>query len=470
MATVRVFNHHVHSSFYWLALVDSALFVLSLYAGTYLYCSVQLDPGSFHAYLPEIPGRAVMFALVTVVCLFAMGLYEPRMREGRSGVLIRTFGGFSLASLVTVGTFYLLPAFELWRGILLYALLLAFIANLVSRLTFSNVTDLDQFKNRVLVYGSGSAASTITSSMRRKSDRQGFTIVGFVRVDNEEPMVTGERIINLRQPLAEYARQTEIDQIVVALDNQRDQAPTDEFFKCRLQGVKVMNLVNFFEREAGKILVDFATPGWMTLTEDLRSNISSSWTKRCFDICASLGLLLATWPLMLVTTLAIWLEDGFKAPIFFSQERVGLGGKAFKVHKFRSMRVDAEGDGKARWATMNDSRITRVGSFIRRTRIDELPQIFNVLKGEMAFIGPRPERPEFVKQLAERIPYFDSRHAVKPGITGWAQLCYPYGASEEDARQKLQFDLYYVKNQSLFLDFMIALSTVEVVVFGKGAR
>jgi len=306
--------------------------------------------------------------------------------------------------------------------------------------------------------------------MRRKSDRQGFTIVGFVRVDNEEPMGTGERIINLRQPLAEYARQTEIDQIVVALDNQRDQEPTEEFFTCRLQGIKVMNLVNFFEREAGKILVDFATPGWMTLTEDLRSNISNSWTKRCFDICASLGLLFATWPLMLVTSLAIWLEDGFSAPIFFSQERVGLGGKAFKVMKFRSMRVDAEGDGKARWASRNDSRITRVGSFIRRTRIDELPQIFNVLKGEMAFIGPRPERPEFVKQLAEQIPYFDSRHAVKPGITGWAQLCYPYGASEEDARQKLQFDLYYVKNQSLFLDFMIALSTVEVVVFGKGAR
>jgi len=173
---------------------------------------------------------------------------------------------------------------------------------------------------------------------------------------------------------------------------------------------------------------------------------------------------------MLVTAVCIWLEDGFKAPIFFGQERVGLGGKAFRVLKFRSMRVDAEGDGKARWALLNDHRITRVGSFIRRTRIDELPQVFNVLSGEMSFIGPRPERPAFVKQLAETIPYYNSRHVVKPGITGWAQLCYPYGASEEDARQKLQFDLYYVKNQSLFLDFMIALSTVEVVIFGKGAR
>ncbi len=470
MATVRVFNHHVHTSFYWLALIDTALFVLSFYGGTYIYCLLQLESVNFQSLVQEVPGRAMMFALATVVSLFAMGLYEPRMREGKSGVLLRTLGGFALASLVMTGIYLLQPDFILWRGILLYAVLLSFSANLISRLAFSNVTDLDQFKNRVLVYGSGSAASTITSSMRRKSDRQGFTIVGFVRVDNEEPKITGERIIALRQPLAEYAKQTEIDQIVVALDNKRDQAPTDEFFKCRLQGIKVLNLVNFFEREAGKILVDFATPGWMTLTEDLRGNISSNLTKRCFDICASLTLLLATWPLMLATALAIWFEDGFKAPIFFSQERVGLGGKAFSVLKFRSMGVDAEGDGKARWATMNDNRITRVGSFIRRTRIDELPQIFNVLSGEMSFIGPRPERPEFVKQLADQIPYFNYRHAVKPGITGWAQLCYPYGASEEDARQKLQFDLYYVKNQSLFLDFMITLSTVEIVIFGKGAR
>jgi lipopolysaccharide/colanic/teichoic acid biosynthesis glycosyltransferase len=447
MATVSVFNHHVHRSFYWLALVDTSLFVMALYAGTYIYNFAELAPGASQGYMQELPSRALISGLITTVCLFAMGLYEPRMREGRSGVLVRTLGGFALASAVTVVIFFLLPDFQVWRGVLLYTVLLSFSANLISRLTFSNVTDMDQFKSRLLVYGSGSAASTITSAMRRKTDRQGFTIVGFVRVDGEEPKVTGERIINLRQPLAEYARQTEIDQIVVALDNRRDQTPTDELFKCRLQGVKVLNLVNFFEREAGKILVDFATPGWMTLTEDLRSSTSTSFTKRGFDICASLLLLMATWPLMLITALAIWFEDGLKKPIFFSQERVGLGGKAFRVLKFRSMSVDAEGDGKARWAT-----------------------IFNVLSGEMAFIGPRPERPEFVKQLTERIPYYNSRHAVKPGITGWAQLCYPYGASEDDARQKLQFDLYYVKNQSLFLDFMITLSTVEVVLFGKGAR
>tara|TARA_B110000503_G_scaffold11168_1_gene15159 strand:+ start:238 stop:1650 length:1413 start_codon:yes stop_codon:yes gene_type:complete len=470
MATVRVFNHHVHTLFYLLALVDAVMFVLALYAGTYIYSQLALPTGSFHTLIQEIPNHALVYAVITVICLFAMGLYEQRMREGTSGVLVRTLGGFAVASLLTVGIYTLLPDVQQWRSILLYTVLLSFSANLISRIIFINLTNLEQFKSRVLVYGSGSAATTITSAMRRKADRRGFTIVGFVRVDDEDPKVTGERIINLRQPLAEYAKQTEIDQIVVALDDVRNQTPSDELFKCRLQGVKVMNLVNFFEREAGKILVDFATPGWMTLTEDLRNDAPGGLTKRSFDICASFLLFMTTWPIMLAAALAIWIEDGFKAPIFFSQQRVGLNGKAFQVHKFRSMSIDAEGDGKARWATLNDTRVTRVGAFIRRTRIDELPQIFNVLSGEMAFIGPRPERPEFVKQLAEKIPYYNSRHAVKPGITGWAQLCYPYGGSEEDARQKLQFDLYYVKNQSMFLDLMVTLSTVEVVLFGKGAR
>ncbi|GAB5450575.1 MAG: TIGR03013 family PEP-CTERM/XrtA system glycosyltransferase [Halioglobus sp.] len=470
MATVRVFNHHVHTSFSWLALADAALFGAAFFAGTYLHCLVQGQTSAFEQLMPQIPIRAIVYALVMLACMSAMGLYEPRMREGKSGILVRSLGGFFAGSLLLGTAFFFMPAFSIWGVALMFALPISLATNLTARLAFANLADLDQFKKRVLVLGSGYAASTITSSMRRKTDRQGFTIVGFVRVNGEEPRITGERIINLRQPLAEYARQTEIDQIVVALDNKRDHTPSDELFKCRLKGIKVLNLVNFFEREAGKILVDFASPGWMTLTEDMRSGSAKSLSKRMFDVLASFILLMGTWPIMLATIVAIWLEDGFKAPVFFSQERVGLNGKAFRVIKFRSMSVDAEGDGKARWATKNDSRVTRVGAFIRRTRIDELPQIFNVLSGDMAFIGPRPERPEFVKQLAERIPFYNSRHCVKPGITGWAQLCYPYGASEEDARQKLQFDLYYVKNHSLFLDFMITLSTVEVVLFGKGAR
>ncbi|MEH6637385.1 MAG: TIGR03013 family XrtA/PEP-CTERM system glycosyltransferase, partial [Halioglobus sp.] len=295
-------------------------------------------------------------------------------------------------------------------------------------------------------------------------------IVGFVRIGDEEPRTEGARVINIQQPLDEYVKQTEIDQIVVALDDKRALLPADELFRCRLKGVKVFDLVSFFEREAGKILVDFVTPSWMTFSDGFQCSKSSKLFKRCSDMFASFLLLVFLWPIMLLTTLAIWLESGFKAPVFFHQERVGLYGKTFKVLKFRSMSVNAESDGKARWATPNDCRVTRVGRFIRATRIDELPQIINVLSGDMSFVGPRPERPEFVTQLAASIPYYDARHCVKPGITGWAQLQYPYGASENDAKQKLQFDLYYVKNHSLFLDLTIFLNTVEVVLFGKGAR
>ena len=307
--------------------------------------------------------------------------------------------------------------------------------------------------------------------MRRRADRQGFTIVGFVRADGEEPRIDGERIINLQQPLAEYTRQTEIDQLVIALDDERQGLPTEELFQCRMNGVKVFDLVNFFEREAGKILVDFASPAWMSFTHGFSSSSSSKKGKRWFDLCVSFVLLMFAWPVMLLTATGHLAGRRFSA-LRCSSTRSGwvCTVRNSGSVKFRSMSVDAEGDGKARWATPNDSRVTRVGSFIRRTRIDELPQILNVLAGDMAFIGPRPERPEFVKDLAERIPYYNARHCVKPGITGWAQLCYPYGASENDAKQKLQFDLYYVKHHSLFLDFMIMLNTVEVVLFGKGAR
>ncbi|MCB1701933.1 MAG: TIGR03013 family PEP-CTERM/XrtA system glycosyltransferase [Pseudomonadales bacterium] len=468
MATVRVFNHHLHSSFYWLATIDAALFVLATYAGTYLY--FLAEPGSFQDFMGQIPSRAALFAVISVLCLAAMGLYEPRMREGTSGILLRTIGGFFAAAVVMAAIFYVLPELHLWRGIYFYTAATAIILNLAARSAFTAVTHREEFKKRVLVYGAGEAASTITNTMRRRSDRQGFTIVGFVRIAEEESKIKGERVINLRQPLAEYTRQTEIDQVVIALDDKRESLPMEELFKCRLKGVDVFDLVTFFEREAGKILVDFATPGWMAFTEGFKNSPASDLAKRCFDLTASFILLMFSWPIMLLTAIAIGLEDGFKAPVFFRQKRVGLNGETFNVLKFRSMSVDAEGDGKAVWATRNDARVTRVGNFIRKTRIDELPQILNVLAGDMAFIGPRPERPEFVKDLAERIPYYNARHCVKPGITGWAQLCYPYGASENDARQKLQFDLYYVKNHSLFLDFMICLTTVEVVLFGKGAR
>ena len=245
--------------------------------------------------------------------------------------------------------------------------------------------------------------------------------------------------------------------------------PVDDLVVCKLNGVEVVDILTFFEREVGQIRVDIIEPRWLIFSEGFKQSTMGDHIKRLFDLASSFILLLVASPFMLLTMIAIKIEEGVSAPIFYHQIRVGKNGAHFKVYKFRSMRTDAESKG-AVWATKIDSRVTKVGAFIRKTRIDELPQIYNALNGTMSFVGPRPERPAFVKTLADEIPYYHDRHLVKPGITGWAQLMYPYGASVKDAYQKQLYDLYYIKNRSIFLDFLILLQTVEIVLFGKGAR
>ncbi|NCF21118.1 MAG: TIGR03013 family PEP-CTERM/XrtA system glycosyltransferase, partial [Haliea sp.] len=420
--------------------------------------------------LAGFPAEAAMFAAVLMFGQYAVGLYAPRMREDVKGVLLRAISSFVIAFLVLAIIFVALLESDLNRTTYALAAAFAFGATLINRIVFNRILNRDRFKRRVLVYGVGEAASAISDTMRRRSDRRNFTIVGFVGAGDEPTRPQSERITNPQQPLAEYVRQAEIDQIVVALDAAMSDASAQALCQCRDNGIEVVELVDFFEREAGKILVDFVSPARMAFIHSLPRRGISRLLKRGFDIAAGLLLFAVTWPVMLVTAVAIWLEDGIGAQILFSQERVGLDGKTFRLLKFRSMREDAEADGISRWASRNDSRVTRVGAVIRRLRIDELPQIINVLAGQMAFIGPRPERPEFVADLSAKIPYYAARHCVKPGITGWAQLNYPYGASVEDSRQKLQFDLYYFKNHSLVLDLMICIATVEVILFGKGAR
>ncbi|MBE9538915.1 MAG: TIGR03013 family PEP-CTERM/XrtA system glycosyltransferase [Proteobacteria bacterium] len=468
VTSARAHNYHVHSAYYRLLLVDGLVFVGAFYLAAFLY--FLPEPGGLHGHLSGVPVRAIIFALASVGSLMAMGLYQPRMREGTSGILLRTTGAFTIVLITMSLIFYLFPELYLWRGIFLYTTAVAFVFSLITRSIFIRLVNLGQLKTQILVYGSGEAANAIITSMRRKADRQGFSIVGFVHTEGEEVRIPSDHLLELNLPLPEFVAKHNIAQIVVAVSDKRTQTPVNELVQCRMNGVEIIGLVNFFQQQAGKILVDFITPGWLIYSAGFKSGDKSRLRKRSFDIVTSFFLVMLTWPIMLLTVFAIWLEDGFRAPIVFRQNRVGLHGKVFQVLKFRSMTVDAEGDGKARWATSNDSRITRVGRFIRKVRIDELPQIINVLAGDMAFIGPRPERPEFVHELAEEIPFYDVRHSVKPGITGWAQLCYPYGATTEDSKQKLQFDLYYVKNHNLFLDFMILLTTVEVILFGKGAR
>jgi sugar transferase (PEP-CTERM system associated) len=237
-----------------------------------------------------------------------------------------------------------------------------------------------------------------------------------------------------------------------------------------LAGVEVTELLTFLERETGRVRIDALNPSWMIFGDGFRRDPVRLFSSRVLDVSASSGILLVTWPLMLITAMAVKLEEGWHAPVLYGQERVGLGGQTFRLLKFRSMRVDAEYDGQPRWAEKGDQRVTRVGRVIRKLRVDELPQILNVLRGHMSFVGPRPERPEFVRELAQKVPYYAQRHCVRPGITGWAQLCYQYGSSEKDALEKLQYDLYYVKNNSFLFDLSILVQTAEVVFMGKGAR
>tara|TARA_R110002110_G_scaffold76898_1_gene202279 strand:- start:20903 stop:22324 length:1422 start_codon:yes stop_codon:yes gene_type:complete len=467
LGTKRVFNHHVHIAYYWLALVDALLFVGACYLATWIY--YLQDPAQLALHLEALPLRAGIFAVITILAMTSMGLYQPRLREGTNGVLLRVGGALLLVTVAMSAIFYLLPALLLWRGVLAFTLVIAFASALTTRVVFSNTVELEQFKRKVLVLGSGQRAANIAERMRRKSDRRGFRIAGYVRSRNEQTVVTTGNVFTPEQPLPEYARDHDIEQIVVALDDP-DALPAEDLVRCRTWGIEVLNILDFFEQEASKVLVEEAPPEWFIYADGFNCGKAHDAAKRAMDLLASFLLLMGTWPFMLVTVIAIKLEDGWRAPVIFRQKRVGLDGRAFDVLKFRSMTVDAEGDGKARWATSNDTRITRVGHIIRKLRIDELPQVINVLTGEMSLVGPRPERPEFVRQLAAEIPFFDKRHCVKPGITGWAQLNYPYGASTRDALHKLEYDLYYVKNRSLFLDFLVLLQTAEVVLFGKGAR
>lgn len=468
MGTVRLFKHHIHTAYLWLSVLEGVLFFTAVFIGAYLRFQGNISVVGENIG-PVLP-RALIFSAVMLVSMGAMGLYQPHTREGLSGTWIRAAGAFAFTAVGLSLIFYWFPELLLGRGALALTAIVTLLFIALTRLLFHRLVNQDRLRRRVLVYGAGHRAQLVLNQLRRSSDRRGFTFVAFISVDGEEQVVDSSKVAKLDSLISIYARENEIDEILVAVDDRRKGLPVEDLLECKLNGADVLDVVDFFERESGRIMLEFVTAGWMVFSDGFNNGVVRSFSKRFFDLTASIVLLIATWPMMLLTIIAIWLEEGFRAPILYRQQRVGINGRVFDVLKFRSMSIDAEKDGKAVWAKQNDSRVTRVGNFIRRCRVDELPQIFNVLKGDMAFVGPRPERPQFVDQLSQIIPHYGTRHQVKPGIAGWAQLCYPYGASDNDARQKLQYDLYYVKNHSLFLDCLILVQTVEVVLFGKGVR
>ena len=457
---IRLFNHYLRRQALLQGLVDLGWIMFAFIA---VYLLQTRDPE--HT-LPAASHGLTLAAFLLAINS-ASGLYRPA--PGRS--LVESCARAALALLLALPVVYVAWTFLApeagARHDLKWITLICVAAVIAHRVYAAHVSRPAHSRSKVLIFGSGVPARQVGKTLAASSDIQ---VVGFVAGPNESQSAVDPALLLSRgQTLKQQATQLGVDEIVVALEERRGGSmPLRELLDCKIAGVRVSDLSTYFERTLCQIRIDHLRAGWLIFGDGFAQGTYRTFAKRLFDLVASLILLLLSLPVTLVTALAIALES--RGPIFYAQERVGREGRVFRVLKFRSMRQDAEKNGQPQWAATRDSRVTRVGSVIRRFRIDEFPQLLNVLWGDMSLVGPRPERPFFVEQLTHQIPYYAVRHSVKPGVTGWAQVRYQYGSSVADSQEKLQYDLYYVKNHSVFLDIVILLETIGVVLSGKGAR
>ncbi len=461
---IRLFKHYVPQSILLLGLIELAALFLSAEAAWQLRIfQIGNAPTAMHARLPQL----LTYTLTVGLTMSAVGLYQPDYFRSLRLSATRMLVALGLSLVVLSVIFFVYPDVSLWRSILLYAALMSFGVILVVRALISRVVGLHRFRRRVLVLGAGARARRIAELA--KDPNAGFTVVGYVRMTEQEPVVADAVDRQNIAAFDKFAAQLGVEEAVLAVEERRGALPVQDLLKMKLDGVRVSELSSFLERQTGRVDLRSASPSWLIFSDGfLGSQYLSVMMKRVFDVIVSGVLLLLTAPILLVAIIAVKLTS--PGAVFYRQQRVGQLGKVFDVVKLRTMRNDAEKDGKPQWAQKSDPRVTSVGRVLRLTRIDEIPQIFNVFRGDMSFVGPRPERPFFVQDLAAQIPYYNERHVVKPGITGWAQINYPYGASLDDARHKLEYDLYYIKNYSLFLDMLIIVQTVRVVLFPSGVH
>jgi sugar transferase (PEP-CTERM system associated) len=458
---IRIFGHYVSTRVLVLLLLEaSAFFCVLLFAGR-----TRLGDA---ATLPSLFPDALLFALVTCIAFSASGLYQSGLSQSLRRVVPAIVVSLLIAMLGLGIISYLFPRAYIGRGVLTLAISLAFVVTFFTRVVLGRFALSGVLRSRVMIVGGGEDVNHVIATVddRAKLHSEIVAIAPLSQhttvPSNIAPVLDGANL-----PLA--CANLRIDEIVVALRDQRGSTlPMDALLQCKLKGVQVTDLSAFLERIQGRIRLDGLRASTLIYGDGFRQGATRTISKRIFDVITSLTLLVLAAPIMVIAAIIVALES--KGPVLYTQERVGEGSKTFGILKFRSMIADAEKDGKPRWAQTNDSRITRFGKFMRRTRIDELPQLLNVLRGEMSFVGPRPERPFFVSQLKQRIPLYDARHTVKPGLTGWAQVRHSYAASEEDSRAKLEYDLFYVKNHTLLLDILVLIETAGVVVTGKGAR
>jgi sugar transferase (PEP-CTERM system associated) len=457
---MRVFNRYVSQRH------------LTLFTGELLviFSSMAFVAHRYHPY--DEPLTAVWkVALVTALCLLCLyynDLYDLTIVRTNREVVIRLLQAVGTALILLALVYLALPSLMVGDGAFLPATAIFLCGMMAWRLVFNRVAALHPFGERVLIVGTDATAQTVARQVLAQQNFP-YEIVGFI---DEDAKRIGESIVNPRvvgtpADIEHIVTTRGIDRIFVGLSDRRGRLPVRELLRAKLRGVRVEDVNTVYERLTGKLLVEDLRPSWLIFSDGFRASRLTRQSKRMFDTLLALTGLVIAAPLMLLTAVAVRIESGF--PVFYRQERVGENGRVFTLYKFRSMRHDAE-RGTPIWAQAEDTRVTRVGLFIRKTRLDELPQLWNVLRGDMSFVGPRPERPFFVARLADEIPLYEQRHAVKPGITGWAQVKYRYGASLEDSFEKLRYDLYYVKHMSVPFDLTILFDTVKVVLFAKGAR
>ena len=460
MGPIRVFNRYVSQRH------------LTVFAGELLLIAGSMG-FVLHHYSPDDDlstafWKGAVVSVLCMLCLYYNDLYDLTVVRTTREVFIRLLQSVGSALILIALLYLLAPWLMVADGASLPAFAIFLTSILAWRLVFHHVTRLRSFGERVLIVGTDVTAQTIARQIRAQEDF-GYDIVGFIDEDPSRVMQTvGEsRVVGTPEDIERVVARFAVDRLIVGMSDRRGRLPVRALLRAKLQGIRVEDVNTVYERLTGKLPVENLRPSWLIFSDDY---CASRWTrrsKRAFDVVLALvGLVVAT-PFVLLTALAVWLESG--SPVLYRQERVGENGRLFTLYKFRSMRKDAE-QGTPIWASAEDDRVTRVGWFIRQTRLDELPQLWNVLRGDMSFVGPRPERPFFVNQLAEQVPLYEQRHAVKPGLTGWAQVKYRYGASFEDALEKLQYDLYYVKHLSIPFDLTILFDTVKVVLLAKGAR
>lgn len=460
---IRLFKHYIPHAVLLLGLVDLLLLIA---AGELAWLArasqAGIETGPFAERIVPLGG----FALTVWIAMIAVGVYGSEALRSMRYACARLLVAISLAIIALSLIDYLLPGTTFWRSTLLFAMIISAGLLVFDRLLIGSFLGTAAFRRRVMVLGAGHRAQRLRELGERRES--GFGIVSYIAMGDGERVVEEAIARSAIHDLGRFVENLGVSEVVLALEERRNALPLKDLLRIKTMGVHVNDFSSFMERETGRVDLDSLNPSWLIFSDGFSSGrMVSSALKRVFDILASGLLLVLTLPLILFFALLVKLDS--KGPAFFRQTRVGLYGETFGLIKLRSMTADAEKDG-AKWAERNDPRITKVGKFIRKVRIDELPQVWTVLKGEMSFVGPRPEVPQFVADLESDLPYYAERHMVKPGITGWAQINYPYGASIDDARHKLEYDLYYAKNYTPFLDLLILLQTLRVVLWPDGAR